>query len=69
MSTIVRVLMLADADGSYVAHNNRFALTELIDVLEADSWDGWKFVVTKAHRYPKALFESTYRKGQVCLRC
>jgi hypothetical protein len=56
--------MLADADGSYVAHNNRFALTELIDVLEADSWDGWKFVVTKAHRYPKALFESTYQNRE-----
>lgn len=60
MTTTVRVLMLTDADGSYVAHNNRFALTELIDALQQDAGDGYQFVVTKAHRYPQSVFESHY---------
>jgi hypothetical protein len=58
MATEVKILMLADADGSFVATKNRFALTELIAALEEDAGDEWKFVVTKAHRLPRAIFES-----------
>lgn len=64
MTTTVRILMLTDADGSYVAHNNRFALTELIDALQADAGDDLQFVVTKAHRYPQAVFTQTYPNRQ-----
>ncbi len=58
MATEVKILLLADADGSFVATKNRFALTELIAALEEDAGDGWKFLVTKAHRLPRTVFES-----------
>jgi hypothetical protein len=64
MPTTVRVLILTDADGAYVAHNNRFAMTELLEALQADAGDGYKFVVTKAHRYSKAVFESRFPSRQ-----
>ncbi|MHB8745935.1 MAG: hypothetical protein ACYC7I_05305 [Gammaproteobacteria bacterium] len=57
MSISIRVLILADGDGSFTQHNHRFGLTELVDTLKADVGDGINFHVTTAHRYPAANYE------------